>query len=293
MNGETENNFHDVSMRMNETRMSREGRSAWVWLVAAVLAGVSIVSLGVAWEARTNARNVSQASISRDRAVEQHVSALNERLSHAEEANAQLREAVTTLIGRLKATESEITTAQHQSKGLGVDYSKKLNSLQAELAAKASADDLKTLGGDVSGVKGDLQSTRSDLEATKNKLGATRDEFGNLIARNHDEIDQLRRQGERDYFEFTLSGKGNRSKVGELMLELRGTNPKKGQFTLALYVDDMRLEKKNRSIEEPIYFYTEGTHVPLELVVNQVAKNTIKGYLSAPKSSGIRAKAAD
>jgi len=113
-----------------------------------------------------------------------------------------------------------------------------------------------------------------------------RGEFGTLIAKNHDEIDELRRMGERDYFEFTLTGKGNRSKVGNLQVELRGTNPKKSQFTVALYVDDMRLEKKNRSADEPIYFYTRGTRAPLEMVINSVDKDKVAGYLSAPKASG-------
>jgi hypothetical protein len=72
------------------------------------------------------------------------------------------------------------------------------------------------------------------------------------------------------------------------------TDPKKSQFTVALYVDDLRLEKKNRSLGEPIYFYRQGTRAPLELVVNQLNKNKIAGYLSAPKAQiiGAAAKAA-
>jgi hypothetical protein len=136
-----------------------------------------------------------------------------------------------------------------------------------------------SLGGDVNGVK-------SGLDATNNNLQMARGEFGTLIAKNHDEIDQLRHMGERDYFEFTLTGKGNRSKVGNLQVELRGTNPKKSQFTLALYVDDMRLEKKNRSADEPIYFYTRGTRAPLEMVINSVDKDKVAGYLSIPKAQG-------
>jgi hypothetical protein len=119
-----------------------------------------------------------------------------------------------------------------------------------------------------------------------------RGEFGTLIAKNHDEIDQLRRMGERDYFEFTLAGKGNRSKVGNLAVELRGTNIKKSQFTVALYVDDMRLEKKNRSVDEPIYFYTQGTRAPLEMVINKVDKDKVVGYLSVPKGEGRMTSAA-
>jgi hypothetical protein len=66
-------------------------------------------------------------------------------------------------------------------------------------------------------------------------------------------------------------------------VELRGTNVKKNQFTVALYVDDLRLEKKNRAIDEPVYFYMRGTRVPLELVVNQIGKDKLVGYMSVPK----------
>jgi hypothetical protein len=109
-------------------------------------------------------------------------------------------------------------------------------------------------------------------------------EFGTLIARNHDEIDQLRRMGEREYYEFAVNGKGQRAHAGSVTLELRGVDVKKNQFTVALFVDDMRLEKKNRSVDEPIYFYMRGARAPLELVVNKVAKNQVNGYVSVPKS---------
>ncbi len=111
-----------------------------------------------------------------------------------------------------------------------------------------------------------------------------RGEFGTLIARTHDDIEQLRRLGERDYYEFSVNGKGQRSKVGNVSLEVRGTDIKKNMFTVALYVDDMRLEKKNRSVDEPIYFYTRGSRAPAELVINKVGKNQVTGYLSVPKA---------
>jgi hypothetical protein len=75
------------------------------------------------------------------------------------------------------------------------------------------------------------------------------------------------------------------------MVELRSTNVKKNQFTVALYVDDRRLEKKNRALDEPIYFYTRGTRMPLELVVNQIAKDKVVGYMSVPKAPPTQASA--
>ena len=69
------------------------------------------------------------------------------------------------------------------------------------------------------------------------------------------------------------------------MIELRGVNTKKNIYTIAMYIDDARYEKKNRSVNEPIYFFSRGTHAPMELTVNQVGKDKIAGYLSVPKSA--------
>src|SRR5438445_7966511 len=270
-------------MQAQESHSEAEGAPRWVWLAVIVLAAVSVLGLGVPWNATTQAKRAEQAlarQTGQNKLVGQDLQTLNQRLTQAEEVNTQLQNQLVAVTDKMKMTQGEVTTSRRQNGQIRDDYSKRLSSVQSEftdkLAGKANLEDVKSLGGDINGVKG-------ELESTKNNLDITRTEFGTLIARNHDEIDQLRRMGERDYFEFTLTGKGNRSKVGDLMVELRGTNVKKNQFTVALYVDDLRLEKKNRALDEPIYFYTRGTRVPLELVVNQIGKDKVVGYMSIPK----------
>jgi uncharacterized coiled-coil protein SlyX len=268
-------------------RTEREGTPRWVWLSVIVLAAVSVLGLGVAWNATTQSKKAEQALVTQtgqNKLVGQDLQALNQRLTQTEEINSQLQNELVAVTDKMKMTQGEVTTARRQNGEIRDDYSKKLSGVQSELAGKANLDDVKSLGGDINGVKGDLASTRTNLDMT-------RTEFGTLIARNHDEIDALRRVGERDYAEFTLTGKGTRSKVGDLMVELRGTNVKKNQFSVALYVDDLRLEKKDRAIDEPIYFYSMGTRVPRELVVNQIAKDKIVGYLSVPKGQARPASA--
>src|SRR5438045_3100943 len=115
--------------------------------------------------------------------------------------------------------------------------------------------------------------------------------LSSLIARNHDEIDQLRRIGQRDYFEFTVQRKGGATKVGAIQLVLKDTNTKKNQYTLNVLADDNSFEKKNRSVNEPIFFYTGGTRSALELVVNKVTKSSATGYLSTPKGASTTASA--
>jgi len=177
---------------------------------------------------------------------------------------------------KLQITQGELAAARKQVRQTRDDYNKQLNQVNSELKTKANQGDVDTLNTDVNGVK-------TDLETTKTSLASTRDQFGTLIARNHEEVEQLRRQGERDYYEFTLSAKGAKQTVGGMQIELRSTNVKHNAYSLTLVVDDKRLDKNNRSLGEPIYFITQGARTPLELVVNQIGKNHISGYLSVPK----------
>jgi hypothetical protein len=131
-----------------------------------------------------------------------------------------------------------------------------------------------------------VDGVKTDLDAQKNSLQMARSEMGTLIARNHDEIDQLRRMGQRDYFEFSVTRKNGAEHVGSIMVELKDVNTKKNQYTINVLADDKSFEKKNRSVNEPIFFYTGGSKAALELVVNKVSKTTASGYLSIPKSAG-------
>jgi hypothetical protein len=266
-----------------------EGTPRWVGLAVVVLAAISLVGLAFGWSAGNRARSAEErlaAETQNFQAFKQDIGVMNKRLAQAEETNAQVRGELSVVTDRLKLTQGELSRARKQSKQFSEDYTKQLTEMEEavknELAGKASAEDVRTLTGDVSGI-------RSDLRTTQDGIQLARGELGTLIARNHEEIEQLRRLGTREYFEFTLVKKGSRYKAGEVMVELRGTNSKKGQFTMALYADDLRLEKKNRSVNEPIYFYTRGFRAPLELVVNKVEKDRVTGYISVPKGAATAA----
>jgi len=260
-----------------------EGTPRWVVLAVWALGAISIASFAFGWSASVRARNAEQTLASQAetfRALKEDVGTLSRRLGQAEETNAEVRGELTAVTDRLKLTQGDLARAHKQAKKLQDAYAKQEefdSSVKSELASKASADDLKSLSGDVGGV-------RTELDATKQSLQMARGELGTLIARNHDEIEQLRRMGQRDYFEFTLQKKAAKQRVGDVSLELRSTNTKKNQFTIALYADDLRLEKKSRSVNEPIYFYIRSYRAPLELVVNKVSSDKVVGYLSVPKN---------
>jgi chromosome segregation ATPase len=255
------------------------GTPRWVGLAVAVLAGVSLLALGVSWNAISRARNAEQSS---QAALKQSVDQLNQRLAKADDVNQQVQSDLRVVTDKLQLTQEQLITARKQTKAVSSEYNKKLtgleSSVKSDLATKASAEDVKNLSGDVTGVK-------NDLDATKGSIQMARSELGTLIARNHEEIDQLRRMGQRDYFEFTLPKKASPQRVGSIQIQLRDTNVKKNRYTIVVLADDKSFEKKDRSVNEPIFFYTGGTRAALELVINKVTRDQATGYLSIPKSA--------
>jgi F0F1-type ATP synthase membrane subunit b/b' len=254
----------------------------WMGIIIVALAVVSLAALGTGWTASTRSKEIAQNLTTAQQQEKQQEDVLSQRLAKAEDTNAQLQGELSVVTDKMKLTQGELSKARLQAKKIKEEDAKQLadleNNVNGQLATKATVDDVNKLGTDVNGVKG-------DLDATKNSLNLTRGEFGTLIAKNHDEVEELRRLGERDYYEFTIDKKNSRQKVGDLMVELRGVNTKKNIYTIAMYVDDARYEKKNRSVNEPIYFFTRGTRAPMELTVNSVGKDKIVGYLSVPKSA--------
>jgi hypothetical protein len=260
----------------------------WVGIVVVALAVVSLVALGAGWTASTRSKELEQNFANQNEQFKKNEGVLDQRLAKAEDTNAQLQGELSVVTDKMKLTQGELGKARLQAKKIKEEDAKQLSDLQnqtsAQLATKASIDDVNKLGTDVNGV-------RTDLDNEKNSLQMTRGEFGTLIAKNHDEVEELRRLGERDYYEFTIDKKNNREKVGNLMVELRGTNTKKSQYTVTIFVDDQRHEKKALTANEPLYFFENGARSPLEFVVNQVGKDKITGYLSVPKVSQAHAQA--
>jgi uncharacterized coiled-coil protein SlyX len=252
----------------------------WVGIALVVLAAISLVGIGIGWSALNHANNVEQTT---QASVKQANDALAQKLAKEDEINQQLQSDLKVVTDKLNVTQTDLVKARKLNHQSSVTFDKKIagleSSVNTQLAAKASSDDVNKLNTDVTGVK-------SDLDATKNGLQMARSEMGTLIARNHDEIDQLRRIGTRDYYEFTVTRKAGAQKVGAVQVELKNANPKKNQFTINVLADDKSFEKKNRSVNEPIFFYTGGSHAALELVINKVTKSTASGYLSVPKSAG-------
>ena len=275
---------------MSEYEAPKSGTPGWIAPVVGLLAIIAIVGLGMAWYDASQLQ-AAQASVSSQFKAEQQntaqqISAVEQKESQVEAANAELQSDLGVVTKKLRVTQSDLTKARQEAAQMHDESDQKIaqvdtnvSDVKTQLATKASTDDLTATNGVVTGVK-------TDLEGTKNDLKMARSELGTLIARNHDEIDQLRRMGERDYVEFTVNGRNKPSKVAGVTVELRSVNPSKNQYSVVLVVNDLRTERKNRAVDEPIFFYPNGTHTANEFVVNSVGKDTIKGYISIPKEQG-------
>jgi chromosome segregation ATPase len=268
---------------------TRQGPS-WYLPATIVLGLVALGALWFGWNASTKLDSTQQSMTAQVKSaqdsMQQEFSSLKDRLAQDEKANADLQGDLNVVTKKLKLTQGQLKNARQEEAAqlsqLSDQTTQKLTALDGsihnELATKATSDDLKNVDTKVGGVRTDLDTTREDLKMA-------RSEMGTLIARNHDEIDQLRRLGEREYVEFTIAGKNKPQKVGNLTIELKNANEKRNQYSVAMTVEDKRYEKKNRAINEPVFFYLSGTHIPEEVVINKVQKDQVSGYISIPKAN--------
>lgn len=206
-----------------------------------------------------------------------------------EETNGQTRASLNVLAEKLGMTHKEL------SKKTGdLQTAEKATETRLKADEESTKEQIGAVNGEVSGVKGqvvkvsaDVTDTRNDLEATKGKLEhaiGDLNKHSELIATTHDELETLKHRGDRDYFEFTLHKGKDPTRLSIVSLQLRKTDPKKSKFTLYVMAEDKKIEKKDRTINEPLQFYTGRDRALFEVVVNAVNKDTVTGYLSTPRS---------
>jgi chromosome segregation ATPase len=211
---------------------------------------------------------------------------IQDKLHTSNSAMAQSVQSVEQKVGETKE-QFERRTAElqrRQQAGFNQLTEEQKKQQQQVSAVTGEVTGVKT---DLTGAKTDIASTKTDLEATKAKLEKAIGDLGvqsGLIATNHDELEALKHKGDRNYIEFTLK-KNQRQPVGTVSLQLKKTDPKRSKFTLNVMADDKTIEKKDRTANEPLQFYTSpgGARQLYEMVVFSVSKDTVTGYLSTPK----------
>jgi hypothetical protein len=234
-----------------------------------------------------------------------HISALEHQVDRK---NTELAQKQTQLDARLSATAEtlgqsvgmtqkqietrteKIMAAQAQEQKQELAHTAKLE--QETAAAKqqigAVSTEVSSVKTDVGGAKADIASTRSDLEAAKAQMQRMMGDEGTmsgLIATNHDQLEILKHKGDRNYFEFTLQKGGKPMLLSTVKVQLKKVDDKRSKYTMVVSSDDRNIEKKDKSLDEPVQFYSGKDPVLFEIVVNNISKNQVSGYLSTPKSA--------
>ena len=162
---------------------------------------------------------------------------------------------------------------------------------EVKTAANTANAKIADVSTDVGGVKTQVSATQAELQKTISELKSARGDMGvqsGLIATNASELQALKRLGERNYFEFKLGKSKAPQRVGDITLLLKKTDPKKNKYTVEVMADDKLTEKRDKNVNEPVQFYTAKARQPYEMVVNQVQKDLIVGYLATPKEQSPR-----
>ncbi len=226
---------------------------------------------------------------------------LEERLDNNDKSLESLNSDFQVARAKLGVTQKELDQARSMAQRIKAEQDQSVQRLNAQILEKADAQQLSALkeeasnkfgavNKDVSAVRSDVDATKKELEGTRRDLVDVKETLSQQIARNHDELQQLRLKGERNYYEFDITKKKGFTLVGDLKVGILKTDPKKKQYDVRIVVDDNQLEKKNRTVNEPVQFLVGRTKLRYELIVNDVQKDRIVGYLSMPKDKGLAAE---
>jgi len=230
-------------------------------------------------------------------------------------SGVEVEKTVNSLRSDLESTKKETVATAREAKEVARRHAENVASkVTTELAArqdeqkKAISDEIEKIRTtadqqtvrltdittEVGAVKTEVSTTRSDLDKTIASLNRTTGDLGvmsGLIATNSKELAALKELGERDYFEFTANKNSPLLKVSDIQLTLKKADPKKNRYTLVVVADDKTVEKKDRNVNEPVQFYVVSkARQPYEIVINEVKKDQIVGYLATPKVKATAAR---
>jgi chromosome segregation ATPase len=297
--------MNDEINRTNKTEQSR--MSLWTLVFAAVLSALGVFAF-VYQNAQTDELRRQVVAFQQDNAalrssLSQSDSELQSALDAVRTDLASTRQDTSSAVAKAQAAVRRHTDLlagriQQQQKEQGEQLSADLNQVKESTSETATKLDgkLDGISTEVGTVKSDVASARSNIEETQGELQRTKGDLGvvsGLIATNSKEIQYLRELGDRNIYEFTIDRMSGMQKVGDIQVMLRRADSKRNRYTVDVRADDKLVEKRDKSINEPVQFYTARAHQPYELVVNDVKKDKVTGYLATPKVTVSRNAAAN
>src|SRR5215831_4112560 len=266
--------------------------------------------LGLGYNAYSS-RSILQGQIN---VLQQQLEDQTEQVKALKKNTTDMGADIDVVTKRMGVTAQELDASRKFAERLKAEQEKAKEQLAHELSTKASTTDVAavrqeattkvaevqqaadtkigSVSGEVKTVAANLDATRKDLADSRREITDVKTTLSAQIARNSGELADLRKKGERDYYEFDLKKpkKGEMTRVADIQLQLRGTDPKRAKYDLLIQVDDSRLEKKERTANEPVQFLVGRDKLRYEVVVNYVDKDRVRGYLSTPKDKALAAE---
>lgn len=266
---------------------------AMLWGLAIALAATSVYLFLEVDRMRADLRVIRES-------VAVEVNKVREASSLLDSANRrnleQLREELenarrTAAVAAGQARTEALRHAEELAKRLELEQQKEQARLAGELkavreAASTAHTKIADVSSEVTSVRSEVASTKSELDKTIADLKSVRGDLGvqsGLIATNAKELTALRTLGDRNYFEFDIKKSKQMQRVGDITMRVTKVDTKKNRYTLELIADDKKVEKKDKNVNEPLQFYAAKARLPYEIVVNEVRKDQIIGYLATPK----------
>jgi DNA repair exonuclease SbcCD ATPase subunit len=284
------------SYKSDETPRS-EQHSRWPWILGAGLA----VALGCNVLQAVKAQHQSRDLALLEQNTEKQIAKLTDASTTEIQLNQQRFDAMQAAMksdlagatsAALRQARSDLKRSSTQLTATLEERRKELEQKNQEVASQLAdlkqdtstkiedaSSKLQTTNTKLDQVSSDVEKTSSDLKHMVGDMGV----MSGDIATNGKELAALKELGERNYFEFDLSKSKVPQKVGDIRVTLRSTDPKHSRFTLQVYADDKIIEKKDRTLNEPVQLYVAGNRQPYEIVVNQIKNNEVVGYLATPK----------
>jgi len=298
------NNETDRTVEIREEPKSHTGA------IAALSIGLVLALAGDGYlmvqSSRTNQtvsdmRDGTQAQISKlgdatSTLLEQRMTALNAELKDAQdsantaikraraEAQKQGKDISTQLSSQIEEDQQKVADQINQVKEVATTADSKITAVSSDVSSVKG--DVTGVKDDVTGVKQTVATAQAQLEKTTSDLKRAMGDMGvmsGLIATNGKDLQALRELGERNYTEFDLTKNMRDRKIGNVTISLKQSDPKRNRYSLQIIADDQRVDKKDKTINEPVQLYVGGGHQPYEIVVNQVKKDEVVGYLATPK----------
>jgi hypothetical protein len=283
----------DPSTASKESATQNADRNIRIFGV--LLAIVLIVGAGegiYAWRLSSRLQEMQQSFQALMNTQDESLHRLRDRMGKTEDHFADLQGDLASTKDHLGKTQVDLRKTRQAADQLAKQQKDSADQITGQLtdlqqAQTSTSGTVGSLTTDISGVKQEVSLTKQDLASTRSELQHVIGDLGvqsGLVAHNREDLAELRLRGERDYFEFDLKKTSLPQKyVAGIALQLKSADAKRQKYTVDLISDDRRIQKKDKNTNEPVQFYQQGNRVPTEIVVNQIFKDRIVGYISVPK----------